>query len=218
MKSDRPSTWKERLRSPMLWHWMGITVLSLVVLVLVVRLAYAWAVTDSSATRTLESKKAQLEVLQQDTTPLRGLDKRVVATRNRIGTFYEERIPANYSLLATRIAELETRSGARLSRISYTQGAPGVDLTEISMDASISGEYPQIMRFVNGLERDQIFFVIRALALNGQQGGQANLRLRVSTWLRAADAAASGLPRTKPDSQEDAPTAPIAAATGREGN
>jgi Tfp pilus assembly protein PilO len=216
MKSDRPSTWSERLRSPMLWHWTGITVLSLVVLVLVVRLGYAWTVTDSSAVRTLESKKAQLETLQQDTTPLRGLDKRVLATRNRIGTFYEERIPANYSLLATRIAELETRSGARLSRISYTQGAPGVDLTEISMDASISGEYPQIMRFVNGLERDQIFFVIRALSLNGQQGGQANLRLRVSTWLRAADAAASGLPMTKPAGQEDTPTAPIAA--GREGN
>jgi type IV pilus assembly protein PilO len=218
MKSDRQLTWSERLRSPMLWHWTGITVLSLLVLVLVVRLVYAWAVTDSSATRTLESKKSQLEALQQDTTPLRGLDKRVVATRNRIGTFYEERIPASYSLLATRIAELQTRSGVQLSHISYTQGAPGVDLTEISMDASISGEYPQIMRFVNGLERDQIFFVIRALSLNGQQGGQANLRLRVSTWLRAADAAASGLPMTKPAGQEDTPTAPIAAATGREGN
>ena len=45
------------------------------------------------------------------------------------------------------------------------------DLTEISMDAGISGEYPQIMRFVNGLERDQTFFVIRAMALTGQQGG-----------------------------------------------
>ena len=64
------------------------------------------------------------------------------------------------------------------------------------MDAGISGEYPQIMRFVNGLERDQTFFVIRAMALTGQQGGLVNLRLRVSTWLRPADAAASGLPPT----------------------
>ena len=56
------------------------------------------------------------------------------------------------------------------------------------MDAGISGEYPQIMRFVNGLERDQTFFVIRTMALTGQQGGLVNLRLRVSTWLRPADA------------------------------
>jgi Tfp pilus assembly protein PilO len=219
MKSDRQPNFNERLRSPMLWHWTGITVLSLVVLGLILRLGYAWTVTDSSATRTLETKKSQLEALQQDTTPLRGLDKRVAATRARIGTFYEERIPASYSLLATRVFELETHSGVRLSRISYSQGAPGVDLTEISMDASISGEYPQMMRFVNGLERDQIFFVIRALSLNGQQGGQANLRLRVSTWLRAADAAASGLPMTKPAGEESPKEEPpVAAATGREGN
>ena len=64
------------------------------------------------------------------------------------------------------------------------------------MDAGISGEYPQIMRFVNSLERDQTFFVIRAMALTGQQGGLVNLRLRVSTWLRPADAEASGLPPT----------------------
>jgi hypothetical protein len=63
------------------------------------------------------------------------------------------------------------------------------------MDVGISGEYPQIMKFINGLERDQTFFVIRAMALTGQQGGMVNLRLRVSTWLRAVDAANSGLPQ-----------------------
>ena len=32
-----------------------------------------------------------------------------------------------------------------------------------------------------------MFFIIRAMALTGQQGGQVNLRLRVSTWLRPDD-------------------------------
>jgi hypothetical protein len=69
------------------------------------------------------------------------------------------------------------------------------------------------MRFVNSMERDQIFFVIRAMALTGQQGGLVNLRLRVSTWLRPADAAASGLPATPK------PTEPAAAGdnSGQEG-
>ena len=84
----------------------------------------------------------------------------------------------------------------RLSRAQYTQDPPGTDLTGISIDMSISGDYPQIMRFINSLERDQTFFVIRAMALTGQQGGLVNLRLRVSTWLRPADAVASGLPST----------------------
>ncbi len=82
------------------------------------------------------------------------------------------------------------------------------------MDANISGGYPQIMRFVNSLERDQTFFVIRGMQLTGQQGGLVNLRLRVSTWLRPADAAASGLPST----QEPNDAAPASAQTGKEGN
>ena len=105
------------------------------------------------------------------------------------------------------------KSGVRLSRVQYTQGLPGSDLTEIQLDAGISGDYSQIMRFVNGLERDQNFFVIRAMALTGQQGGLVNLRLRVSTWLRPADAAASGLPPTPAPGE----TTATSAAPGKEG-
>jgi hypothetical protein len=111
------------------------------------------------------------------------------------------------------VGELHVKSGVRLSRVNYTQGPPGSDLTEISMDAGISGAYPEIMRFVNSLERDQTFFVIRGMALTGQQGGLVNLRLRVSTWLRPADAAASGLPPTpKPGETGAAPS-----TAGKEG-
>jgi hypothetical protein len=69
------------------------------------------------------------------------------------------------------------------------------------MNAGVSGDYPAIMRFVNGLERSQTFFVIRAMALTGQQTGTVNLRLEVSTWLRPADAVGIpivGAPSTTP--------------------
>jgi hypothetical protein len=99
----------------------------------------------------------------------------------------------------------------RLTRVQYTQGTPGPGLTEISLDASISGDYPAIMRFINSLERDPMFFIIRSMSLTGQQGGLVNLRLRVSTWLRPADAAASGLPPTPTDN------APRPAAASKEG-
>jgi len=82
------------------------------------------------------------------------------------------------------------------------------------MDAGISGDYPAIMRFVNSIERDKTFFVIRAMALTGQQGGLVNLRLRVSTWLRPADAAASGLPTTLQPGET--PAAPSSAAKEEE--
>ena len=212
--SDRPSsTLRERLASPLTWHYAAFIVLLVLVVGLSVRFGLDWAATNGRSTDALAGKMVELKALDLETAPLRGLDKRVEDSRTRMLAFYTKRIPPNYSSIATRIGDLQVKSGVRLSRVQYTQGPPGSDLTEISMDAGISGDYPAIMRFVNSLERDQTFFVIRAMALAGQQGGLVNLRLRVSTWLRPEDAAASGLPPTQ---DADEPSAP-APTPGKEG-
>lgn len=210
--NDRPRiAWHERLRSPLTWHYAGLVLLVILVSFLAVRFALDWSITDSSSAGALAGKQFQLKALQIETAPLRGLDKQVAVTREEVKDFYAKRVPANYSSIASRIGDLEVKSGVRLSRVQYAQGPAGADLTEITMDAGISGAYPQIMHFVNDLERDPMFFVIRTMALTGQQGGMVNLRLRVSTWLRPADAAASGLPPSK-DESPGAPSAP-----GKEG-
>ena len=205
------SNLRERLTSPLTWHVAGVVVLAIVVTGLAVRLGLDWAATDSNSTEALASKQIQLKALELQTAPLRGLDQRVADSREQMRAFYAKRIPVNYSSILTRVGDLEVKSGVRLSRVLYTQGPTSGDLTEISMDAGLSGEYPQIMRFVNGLERDQTFFVIRAMALTGQQAGMVNLRLRVSTWMRAGDAANSGIP------QAGAVPAGPSSAPGKEG-
>jgi type IV pilus assembly protein PilO len=201
--SDQTSkiTWSERLKSPLTWHYVGFAILLAAVIVLATRFALDWAATSAHTKEVLAGKQVELKALDHQTEPLRGLDKRVDLTRDQIKDFYAKRIPANYSSFAERIGELQVQSGVRLSRLTYTQGKPNGNLTEVSLDAGISGDYPQIMRFVNSLERDKTFFVIRAMSLTGQQGGLVNLRLRVSTWLRQADAAASGLPQTSTTEQ-----------------
>lgn len=205
--------WRERLASPLNWHYAGFAVLLVVVIGLAIRLGLDWAATNDRSTDALQSKQIELKALEAATAPLRGLDKRVAEFHTKLDHFYTNRIPANYSSIAMRIGELEVKTGARLSRVQYSQGAAGQELTEISMDAGISGEYPAIMHFINSLETDRTFFVIRAMALTGQQGGVVNLRLRVSTWLRPADAAASGLPLT-PEPTTETPSTPEA---GKEG-
>lgn len=205
----------ERLKSPLTWHYAGFAVLLVLVISLSIRLGFDWAAVNTSSTDALAGKQVHLKALDLETAPLRGLDKRVDQTRDQMHAFFLKRIPANYSSISSRIGDLEVASGVRLTRVQYSQGKPGPDLTEITMEAGISGEYSQIMRFVNSLERDQNFFVIRAMALAGQQGGQVNLRLRVSTWLRREDAEASGLPPT-PEPGE-ATTSNAAARPGQAG-
>jgi hypothetical protein len=209
---SKPSQWRERLASPLTWHYAGFTVLLVLTIGLAIRVGMDWAAIDTHSTDVLAGKQVQLKAMELQTAPLRGLDKRVADTRAQMQAFNDKRIPANYSSISGRIGELEVASGVRLTRVQYTQGLPGSVLTEISMDAGIVGDYPAIMRFVNSLERDQTFFLIRAMSLTGEQGGLVALRLRVSTWLRPADAAASGLPST-PAAGE---TAAAAANSGQE--
>jgi Tfp pilus assembly protein PilO len=206
MSPQNITTLRERLASPLTWHYAGLAAMILVVVGLGARLGMDWSATNGRSSDALASKQFQLRSLEMQTAPLRGLDKRVAESRSQMQEFYARRIPANYSSIAKRIGELGVKSGVRLTGLQYTQGATVGDLTDISMDARISGEYSQIMRFINGLERDQTFFVIRTMALTGQQGGMVNLRLRVSTWLRPADVP-SGLPPTPEEKPASAATA-----------
>ena len=43
------------------------------------------------------------------------------------------------------------------------------------------------MHCINGLERSKTFFIINGLTLTGQQGGLVNLRLKLTTYLHAAN-------------------------------
>lgn len=215
MTNQPASLWRERLSSPLTWHYAGFAVLLVLVIVLTVRLGLDWLATNGRSTDELAGKQIELRVKELQTAPLRGLDKRVEESRAQVLAFYQKRIPPSYSSIASRVGDLEVKSGVRLSRVQYTQGPPGADLTEISMDAGLSGSYPDVMRFINSLERDQTFFVIRAMQLAGQQGGTVNLRLRVSTWLRPADAAASALPPTPTPAEERA--SPADSPAGKEG-
>jgi len=213
-----PSPWRERLASPLTWHMAGFALLLALAIALAVRLGLDWAAVDSHSAEVLDNKKTDLRIWELQTAPLRGLDQRVEKTRDQLKDFYAKRIPPNYSSVDARIVDLQVDSGVRLTRVQYTQGPPGSSLTEITMDASISGDYPAIMRFINGLERDPMFFIIRAMALTSQQGGLVNLRLRVSTFLRPAAARASGLPPTPPENAppENAPLGKTP-APGKEG-
>ena len=166
--SPNPVTTRERLASPLTWHYVGLAVMILIVAFLAIRLGLDWSATSSNSNEALINKQIELKTLDVQTAPLRGLEGRVKDSRQQIKDFYARRIPGNYS--------------------------------------SITGQYQQIMHFVNGLERDKTFFLIRSMAFTGQQGGLVSLRLRVSTWLRPADVP-GWLPPTPPDTSATAPAA-----------
>jgi hypothetical protein len=191
---SRATEIRERLFSPLGLHAVVCGLLAVAAIVLGVRFVLDWREVSSGNVDAMTQKQAELRVLEVQTAPLRGLDKKVAEASKQIDAFYDQRIPASWSALLEQLGDIKNKAGVQLTRAEYVREPGSGDLTEIRIDAGLSGDYVPVMRFINGLERSQTFFVIRTMALNGQQSGTVNLRMQFSTWVRPADAEASGIP------------------------
>jgi type IV pilus assembly protein PilO len=191
-------------------HIAGVALLAILNILLLVQLGLALRDLGSSREDRLQRAQLQLAQLRAQTARLNGLPEKVDLSRKDADKFYAHRIPANYSSILAELGALAQKDNIRLTRAGYTQTAAIEGLAELRIDANLAGEYSGIMRFINGLERDNTFFEIGAVTLTGQQGGLVNLRLRLNTFLHAADAKdlpPSSAPGAEPN---DAPPPPKA--------
>jgi hypothetical protein len=174
------------------WHYALIGVLVLVNLALAVRLAYAWRRAQAGDAAQLQQREIQYRAMRLKTQPLRGLDKKIDQAKLDQRAFYDKRFPATDSAVLQELGALAIKNNVLLSREQYSYGKLNQGVYEIRMNASLSGDYAPIVRFINSLERDRMFFLIDGIALNGQQNGIVSLRMRLTTFLRSPAASAGG--------------------------
>jgi type IV pilus assembly protein PilO len=171
-------------------HLAGVALLALLDLYLVIHLVFVWQALSANNAEALDQQHVQLIAAQLAAKPLRGLDKKLVASTRDANVFYQARLPYADSQVAAEIGALTHREGVRWTHAQYAYSPmlTGNDaLTEVSIDASVSGDYRPIVQFINAVERDKVFFVINGINLTGQQTGQVNLRIRLTTYLRPAN-------------------------------
>lgn len=183
--------------SPLNAHLLGAGLLLLIAVYLLVHCLLLWSRTGSSADAAVATAHTQQTAAELAARPLRGVDAKLDAARAGADMFYKQRLPYAYSDVAAELGALAKQHNVRLTRVQYVHAPPANDLTEVRMDAQLTGEYRSLAEFINGLERDRSFFLITNLGLSGQQSGIVNLRMRITTYLRepmpvAATAAAGG--------------------------
>lgn len=178
---------RTKLISVLNLHFAGVALLLILNLVLGVRLFLAWSTLRAANSDELAREQTAYRALELETRPLHDLPAKVVKANTQAEDFYASRFPAAYSTISASLDDLATKNSVRRTRTSYVQ-TPGVaGLAEVRIDTSLSGEYAPLMHYINGLERSKTFFIINGLTLTGQQGGTVNLRLRLTTYLHAAD-------------------------------
>jgi hypothetical protein len=80
---------------------------------------------------------------------------------------------------------LGSESGVRVSGEKFTQKEADVEgLDRVEIAAEVSGDYLQLVRFINALERSKLFFIVDDLGLGEQQGGAVKLQIKLETYLR----------------------------------
>jgi hypothetical protein len=168
-------------------HIAAVAVLAIVNLVLLVQLVLAWNTLRRDGPEQLELRQTELRTAQLQAKPLRNLPQRVANSTQGAEHFYDGRVPGADSAILAELGQLATKANVRLGRGQYAFAPALHDVMEVRMDESVSGDYTSVMKFINSVERDKMFFVINGLTLSGQQGGLVNLRLKVTTYLRGGD-------------------------------
>lgn len=133
--------------------------------------------------------RRELQTKMRDAVPLRGMDKKLDVARQQIADFYRERFPAQYSAISSELGKVASQTGVRVSQISYDPKPAEVpSLQEVAINANLDGDYLQVVKFINALERDKMFFMVDSLTLAQEQGGIVKLQVKVETYLRSEKA------------------------------
>jgi len=111
----------------------------------------------------------------------------VTLAASQINTLYKDRLPTFDSEISERIGKLAQQSGVRILQAKYkSEDTEPVGLQPVLVDAELSGDYLQLVRFVNSVERDKMFFILNSVALGGEQNGPVKLELKLETYLKSS--------------------------------
>ena len=138
--------------------------------------------------REYQQLTAQLQAKRQQVLPTRGMDQKLKQASEDITGFYDNRFPAQYSVVAEELGKLASENGVRIASVKYEpKDAPIAGLRKLSVEIALSGAYLEEVKFINALERDKLFFLIDGVAL-GEQQGNVRLQVKLETYLRSGAA------------------------------
>jgi Tfp pilus assembly protein PilO len=130
--------------------------------------------------------KAELTKKTREVEPLRGMDKKIVLAKTQINGFYKDRFAAKDSDLANELGRLASENGIRIQQAHYKEeDAESSGVIPVEIEGSFSGDYLQLVRFINALERSKMFITVDGVDLAGENTGQVKLGITMHSYLRA---------------------------------
>src|SRR6476469_8143145 len=109
---------------------------------------------ERSRREQLDQLWLELQRKTHEVEPLKDVDKKIALASHQIDDFYKTRLPAQDSAIYEELGKVE-------------------------IQADFAGDYLQLVKFINALERDPLFFIIDSVELGGEQVGVVRLQLKL---------------------------------------
>jgi hypothetical protein len=153
----------------------------------------AMAVLFSPLVGSADSRLLQLNLLRAELTkktravePLQGIDRKIVLAKDQIAGFYRDRFAAKDSDLTNELGKLASDNGVRIQQAKYKQeDAESSGVIPVEIEGSFSGDYLQLVRFINALERSKLFLAVDSVGLAGESAGPVRLEITMHSYLRS---------------------------------
>ncbi len=168
----------------------------LLVLADVALVAYSWQL--SSAPRAPQQQLAvetkQHDLLKADIKRAQDIRDNIPAIQKDCDRFEQSLLPASsgYSAVMAEIGATAKKNGIQLEDVSSRQTEiANRGMTEVTIDATVNGDYKRVIGFLNGLQRSANLYAVDALTLGSENANQAStnvikVALHLKTYFRTA--------------------------------
>ncbi len=130
--------------------------------------------------------RSQQNIKQLQVNKVGDIDQKIASASQQISAFYQNRIPERDSAISDNLGKMAAESGVRLEQVRYSpKDTVPAGLRPVEIEANLSGQYPQLARFLNSVERNQpVFFIVDSIELGGEQNATVRLQVKLRTFVR----------------------------------
>ena len=164
---------------------LKVAVAALVLIDVVALVALFTPIAGSADSRQEQMTELNRERKERAAAPWRGLDKKIPVAKQQIDDFFQNRLASQESQISSELGKVSAETGVRVASVKYMEKDTEISgLQRIEITADVSGDYVPLMKFLNTLERDKLFFIVDDVGFQSEQSGNVKLEIKVETYLR----------------------------------
>jgi type IV pilus assembly protein PilO len=128
---------------------------------------------------------SELQIKTRQVEPLGNLREKVKTANGQITEFYKKRFAGQQSQIVTQFDKLAAANGVAVEQTKYKVLEEETGrLHPVEIEADLTGNYVSLAKFINALERDDMFFIISSISLGGEQKGPIKLQMKLQSYLK----------------------------------